>query len=35
MTPCQPIDPWLLWAGVLALLVLVIGLELQRRRSRP
>ena len=35
MTPCEAVPTWLLWLGVFMLLVLVCGLELQRRRSRP
>lgn len=35
MNPCEAAPAWLLWAGVFMLLVLVFGLELQRRRSRP
>lgn len=35
MTPCDAVPVWMLWAGVLQLLVLAIGLELQRRRRSP
>ena len=35
MNPCEAAPAWLLWLGVFMLLVLVISLELQRRRSRP
>ena len=35
MTPCEAAPAWMLWLGVFMLLVLVIGLELQRRHNRP
>ena len=33
MTACDAVPGWLLYAGVFMLLVLVFGLELQRRRN--
>ena len=35
MTPCEAVPAWMLWAGVFMLLVLVVGLEWQRRHGRP